>query len=83
MKGLKYFACLATVHAKPMTRGEYNTMRGWSLPENENGQDQGYLVIHNKGSLNEHQTWSPAHIFNSSYEEVRQEQQPDATGGGS
>ncbi|ATD40340.1 hypothetical protein [Aeromonas salmonicida] len=80
MKGLKYFACLAKVHAKPMTRGEYNAMRGWSLPENENGQDPGYLVIHNKGALNEHQTWSPAHIFNASYEEVSQEQPDPADG---
>lgn len=27
-----------------MTRGEYNQMRGWTLPANENADDPGYLV---------------------------------------
>lgn len=34
-----------TVHASPMTRAAYNDYRGWKLPENENGDDAGFLVM--------------------------------------
>ena len=32
------------IRARPMTRAEYNTYRGWELPANENGADEGMLV---------------------------------------
>lgn len=32
------------VNLFPMTRAEYNTFRGWALPADENGADEGYLV---------------------------------------
>lgn len=32
------------VRMKPMTRAEYNDFRGWTLPADENGDDEGYLV---------------------------------------
>ncbi|MBL4700534.1 MAG: hypothetical protein JKX85_04675 [Phycisphaeraceae bacterium] len=32
------------VSAKPMTRGDYNTYRGWTIPRDENPLDDGYLV---------------------------------------
>ena len=37
------------VNAKPMMRQEYNDFRGWQLPENENGADEGYLVEYQDG----------------------------------
>ena len=40
---LKY-KCHKVVKATPMNRLEYNNYRGWVLPENENGSDEGYLV---------------------------------------
>jgi len=30
--------------AKPMNRKDYNDYRGWVLPENENPEDEGFLV---------------------------------------
>lgn len=39
------------VEAKPMTRGEYNDYRGWTLPADENGEDAGYLVTMYLGVL--------------------------------
>lgn len=33
---------LATAYS--MTRADYNTLRGWSLPFDENGEDEGYLL---------------------------------------
>ncbi len=32
------------INAKPINRADYNTFRGWELPANENGADEGYLV---------------------------------------
>lgn len=32
------------VRMQPMTRGEYNEFRGWTVPADENPEDEGYLV---------------------------------------
>ena len=40
----KIYIGVKVIDAKPMTRLEYNQFRGWSLPDNENGEDPGYLV---------------------------------------
>ena len=61
------------VNAQPMTRQEYNDFRGWQLPENENGADEGYLVEYQDGKPNtaEYQgyvSWSPKEQFENSYQ---------------
>lgn len=61
------------VNAKPMTRGEYNKFRGWTLPENENGDDNGFLVEYvDGGDANTveyagYASWSPFDVFNNAY----------------
>lgn len=35
---------LKAVYGTPMTRGEYNRLRGWDVPKEENPDDAGYLV---------------------------------------
>ncbi|WP_270820435.1 crAss001_48 related protein [Aeromonas sp. Y311-2] len=52
-----------TVAAKPMSRGEYNERRGWSLPANEDPADPGYLVVYNIGESRQHVSWSPKDVF--------------------
>ncbi len=47
------------VDAKPMTRGEYNILRGWELPADENGDDAGFLKDDGKG----HIQWDPKDVF--------------------
>jgi len=37
------------VTSTPMNRADYNTYRGWTLPENEDGSDDGYLVEYQDG----------------------------------
>ena len=32
------------IRALPMARQQYNDYRGWQLPDNEDGADDGYLV---------------------------------------
>ena len=62
------------VHATPMTREEYNYFRGWDLPANENGADEGYLVEYADGGAGNvpgvtgYVSWSPKEIFLKAYE---------------
>jgi GMP synthase-like glutamine amidotransferase len=59
-----------------MTRREYNTYRGWTLPSNENGADEGFLVEYvDGGKANDFRhegyiSWSPAEVFHRAYHEV-------------
>ena len=38
---MEQFIGLKLVNAAPMTRGAYNKFRGWQLPADENGDDEG------------------------------------------
>lgn len=53
------------IEAEPMTRGDYNVYRGWQIPENENPNDEGYLITQNGGYI----TWSPKNVFEEAYRE--------------
>lgn len=61
------------INAKPMNRLEYNQFRGWKLPADENGADEGYLVEYvdgGKANTDEYEgyvSWSPADVFNRAY----------------
>ena len=62
------------VLAKPMTRGEYNEYRGWELPANEDGSDEGFLVEYLDGGKSNHPahvgyiSWSPKEQFENVYQ---------------
>lgn len=51
------------VEAKPMTRGEYNDYKGWTIPEGENPNDEGYVVKYEDGYV----SWSPKETFEKAY----------------
>lgn len=53
------------VIAHPMTRGEYNSYKGWTTPQDENPSDQGYFVRRH----NDHTTWVPKDVFEDIYSE--------------
>lgn len=61
------------INAKPMTRADYNTLRGWDLPADENGADDGYLVEYIDGGSPNHPefrgyiSWSPKDVFDRAY----------------
>lgn len=62
------------ITAKPMNRRDYNTLRGWALPANENGDDEGYLVEYQDGGEPNHPnftgyiSWSPKAQFERAYQ---------------
>lgn len=62
------------IAAKPMSRAEYNTFRGWELPSNEDGADEGYLVEYLDGGKPNvegyagYVSWSPKEQFEKAYQ---------------
>lgn len=64
------------IRAEPMTRQTYNDFRGWTLPADENGADEGYLVEYLDGGKPNVPThagyvsWSPKEQFENAYREV-------------
>lgn len=62
-----------TIKAVQMTRGEYNKLRGWTVPENENPEDNGYLVEYvgtgnpNVEGFDNYISWSPENTFIEAY----------------
>ena len=69
------FIGVKLIRAKPMTRAEYNTYRGWALPADEDGSDAGYLVEYldgGKANTPDHAgyvSWSPEDVFQRAYRE--------------
>jgi len=65
------------INAKPMTRQEYNDFRGWQLPEDEDGADEGYLVEYvdggkaNTADYAGYVSWSPKYVFERAYRPIR------------
>lgn len=64
------------VRMKPMTRGEYNALRGWVVPEDENPSDEGYLVEYLDGGKPNHSdfagyiSWSPKEQAENAYRPI-------------
>lgn len=62
------------VRATEMTREEYNVLRGWDLPADEDGRDEGFLVEYQDGGTPNHAdfkgyvSWSPKTQFINAYQ---------------
>lgn len=71
---MEKFIGTKVVNAKPLTRQEYNDLRNWTLPEDENGADEGYLVEYvdggqaNHPDFNGYISWSPKAVFENAYQ---------------
>lgn len=61
------------INAVPMNRLDYNKFRGWELPEDESGTDEGFLVEYidgGKANTKEYAgyvSWSPKEVFEKAY----------------
>lgn len=73
--GMRRYIGTKAVNARPITRGEYCELRGWTVPENEGPMDPGYLVEYtdklqdppNVPGFKGYVTWSPADVFERAY----------------
>lgn len=74
---MKRYIGTKVINAKPMNRLEYNEFRGWTLPADENGADEGYLVEYvDGGKPNTPQyagyvSWSPKSQFEQAYRQTQ------------
>ena len=51
------------VKAEPMKLGDYNDYRGWTIPEDEDPEREGYLIKY----PDDYVSWSPKEIFEEAY----------------
>jgi len=64
------------INAKPMNRLDYNVFRGWDLPSDENGTDEGYLIEYVDSTTSNTETyegyvsWTPKVEFEDAYMSV-------------
>lgn len=64
------------INAISMTRGKWCGYRGWALPADEDGADEGYLVEYTDGGKANHPdfkgyiSWSPKAQFEAAYRET-------------
>ena len=69
----KLYTGTKTLHAWPMTRGQYNDYRKWDTPPREDKSDAGYLVEYvDGGEANDFRhkgyiSWTPADVFERTY----------------
>lgn len=65
------------VNAKPMTRAVYCQLRGWDIPADENGDDEGYFIEYtdaqrpNVPGFEGFVSWSPKDVFEQAYDEYK------------
>jgi len=53
------FIGVKLVDAQPMTRGEYNVLKGWEIPADEDPKDPGYMVRYSSNYV----SWCPEDEF--------------------
>lgn len=73
---MKTYIGTKVVKATPLNRQDYNDTRNWILPDDENGEDEGYLVEYQDGGAPNHEgykgyiSWSPKAQFDAAYRET-------------
>ena len=60
---MKYVGVKILEHAEQMNLGDYNKFKGWTIPENENPETEGYKVIYKDDYI----SWSPKKEFEDAY----------------
>ena len=60
---LASYVGIKEIQSSPLTRGEYNKLRGWEPPVGEDQSVKGYVVVYPDGYV----SWSPADVFENSY----------------
>lgn len=70
---LLYVTTPQPVDAYPTTRGEYNALRGWAVPHDEDAADAGFRVVN---LFTGHTNWYPENVFKEGHTRI-----PDAQPG--
>lgn len=76
---MKHYVGTKRIRAMPMTRKAYNDLRGWEVPADENGADDGFLVEYidggkpNVAGYAGYVSWSPKDVFERAYRPLQVE----------
>lgn len=62
---MKKYVGTKMLQAELMNLGDYNKHRGWTIPEDENPEREGYLVIYEDG----YKSWSQKEVFEEAYKD--------------
>jgi len=54
------------IHAEPISLGNYNKCKGWIIPENENPDTEGYLIVYS----DDYNSWCPKEVFEKAHYKV-------------
>jgi hypothetical protein len=74
--GFETYIGTKVIHAQPCTRFAYLELRQWKIPDNEDGNDEGYLIEYADRVENMfpgfqgYISWSPKDVFESAYRKV-------------
>ena len=63
---MKVYIGTKILKAEPMQLGEYNKVRGWEIPKDEDTMKEGYIVKYD----NDYISWSPKEVFEAAYREA-------------
>jgi len=73
---MEKYTGIKEILARPMNRKDYNDYRGWELPADENGDDDGFLVEYVQSEYSPYVnhpahagyiSWSPKDVFEEAY----------------
>lgn len=73
---MEHYIGTKLIKAFPMNRADYNAFRGWDLPGDENGDDDGYMVEYLDGGqpnvpgYEGYISWSPKAVFDQHYKRI-------------
>lgn len=67
---MKTYIGVKILDAEPCTLGDYNTRRGWKIPDNEDPAKPGFYLRYPDGYV----SWSPAEIFRGAYRLISDEE---------
>ncbi len=60
---MKKYIGVKIIYAEPMNLEDYNKFKGWTIPENEDPNKEGYKVVYS----DEYISWSPKEQFEDAY----------------
>lgn len=63
---MKTYIGVKMVRAQKMTLGDYNLLRKWEMPKDEDPAAEGYLIQY----PNDYHTWTPKDVFEQSYLQI-------------
>lgn len=63
---MKSFIGVKILQAKSMNLGDYNRLKGWTIPDDENPLSEGYVVYYPDNYV----SWSPKAAFENAYREI-------------